>query len=80
MRITFTMYPEEGDRFAPTAFDKQIGKVIPVLAEVGVSQATLLEAKVAADGCSAELTVDGDLRLPVEPLKAGSFSLAEDDT
>jgi hypothetical protein len=77
VKVTFTMYPEEGARFAKTAFDKQIGKVIPVLAEIGVSQATLLEAKVADDGTHAELTVDGDLRLPTEPVTDYSFGVPD---
>lgn len=72
MKITFTMYAPDGERFAPTAFDGQIGKQVPVLADVGVSQAELLEAKVAADGASAELTVEGDLRLP--PASVSDFS------
>lgn len=76
MKITFTMQPPEGERFAQHAFDGQIGKVMPVLADVGVSRATLLEAKVASDGASAELTVEGDLRLPPAPLS--SFSFAND--
>lgn len=78
MKITFTMQAPEGDRFAPTAFDGQIGNDIPVLADVGVSRATLLKAEVAADGETAELTVDGDLRLPPAPLSAFSFGRMED--
>lgn len=78
MKITFTMQAPEGELFALTAFDGQIGKVMPVLAEVGVSRATLLAAKVASDGASAELTVEGDLRLPAAPLSDFSFARMEE--
>ena len=78
MKIRFAMYAPEGDRFAPTAFDDQIGKVIPVLAEAGVTQGTLLAATVAKDGASAELTVEGDLRLPTAPVTDFSFGFADD--
>lgn len=75
MKVRFRMYPDEGGRFAPSAFDAQIGKVIPVLADVGVSQATLIAAKVADDGTYAEVTVDGDLRLPEEPVSDFSIGI-----
>jgi hypothetical protein len=78
MKITFTMYAPDGERFAPTAFDGQIGKVLPVLADVGVSQGTLLAATVARDGASAELTVEGDLQLP--PASVSDFSFRMEET
>lgn len=78
MRIRFTMQAPDGERFAPTAFDSQIGKVVPVLGDAGVSRGTLLEAEVAADGASAELTVEGDLRVPEQPGTDLSFSLRDE--
>lgn len=76
MKVTFRMCADDGDRFAPGAFDGQIGKVIPILADGGASQALLIAAKVADDGTSAELTVDGDLRLPEEPVSGFSIGRA----
>lgn len=79
MRITFTMCVEPGDRFAPSAFESQIGKIVPFLSGSGVTRATLLAAKVAADGTEAVLTFDGDdLQLPSESISNLSFGFADD--
>jgi hypothetical protein len=47
-----------------------------VLADAGVSEAKLVAATVAD---SAELTIDGDLRLPEEPISSYSIGFADDE-
>ncbi|MFC4117329.1 hypothetical protein [Nonomuraea zeae] len=59
-------HAEPGDRFAPGAFDSQIGKQIPVIIAEQVSLlGTLVAADVTDDGRSVTLTVD--TLIPVTP-------------
>lgn len=54
----------EHERFAPTAFDSQIGKTIPVNLDSGSTPGGLVAAKVSPDGQQVELTVEVDDRDP----------------
>lgn len=60
MEVTTVHQAGEHERFAPTAFDSQIGKVLQVPAgpdtSVGPENGVLIAAKVSPDGSSVELT------------------------
>lgn len=64
MSFTFAMPAPDGGRFEPTAFVGQIGKRVPLRFESGVGAAAMsgeiTAAVVAADGLSAQITVEPD--------------------
>jgi hypothetical protein len=60
-KLTFRQRAEPGTRFAPDAFESQLGKEIPLLInshQNGVAH--LLAAKVSEDGTEVELTIEVD--------------------
>lgn len=59
MRVTHTIFTDYHDRFAPKAFDEQVGKIIP-LTFVGrvVHLCKVTKATVADDGLSVELEME----------------------
>jgi hypothetical protein len=61
MSFTCSLYPDEGERFGPSAFDSQIGKTIKVNYGGKTVSGTVAVAEVAADGSHVELTVDADM-------------------
>lgn len=68
-----------GERFAPDAFDTQVGRTVPFRIEGSpdVAEATLLAAEVSDDGTSVTLTLDvpdGTIPAPTP----GWLSLADD--
>lgn len=59
MRITVNQPAEPGTKYAPTAFDDQIGKTIPFSAPgQAATECTIVAATVADGGGSASLTLD----------------------
>lgn len=59
MRITVNQPAEPGTKYAPTAFDGQIGKTIPFsVPGQSAAECTVVAAKVADNGASAALTLD----------------------
>ncbi|MFJ6841354.1 hypothetical protein ACIQRE_01645 [Streptomyces griseoluteus] len=60
MKICFQQPAPEGEVFAPDAFDTQVGKEIPIRLETRTVTGRLIKAVVAADGRSADLTVEAD--------------------
>jgi hypothetical protein len=61
--ITFRHGAAEYERFAPGAFDFQIGTTLRVNLPSGPREGALKAAEVAEDGLSVELTVDIGERL-----------------
>jgi hypothetical protein len=60
-KLTFWQRAAPGERFAPDAFEAQLGKEIKLLVEsqhAGVAR--LLAAKVSEDGTVVELTIEVD--------------------
>jgi hypothetical protein len=58
-KLTFWQRATPGERFAPDAFEAQLGKEIKLLVEsqhAGVAR--LLAAKVSEDGTAVELTIE----------------------
>ena len=49
-----------GERFAPDAWDRQVGKTVPFNVGERVCRCKLLAAEVSADGGSVELTLETD--------------------
>lgn len=61
MRITMRQGAPDGGVFAPTAFDSQIGKDVPVRVEGRTLPGRLVDADVADDGRDVLLTFDVDV-------------------
>jgi hypothetical protein len=59
-RLKLVQPAAAGERFAPTAWDSQIGKRIPFSVGERRTRCTLVAAQVAEDGLSVELTIDVD--------------------
>ena len=58
-RVSFVQQAEEGERFAPGAFDSQIGKVIPFTMTEGVRvHARVVSAEVSPDGQQVRMTLE----------------------
>lgn len=55
-RVKLRMPAPDGETFAPTAFDSQIGKRLPTAGGMG----ELIAAEVTGDGRAAELTIELD--------------------
>lgn len=70
MKFTYTQPAGENTKFAPNAFDSQIGKEITLNTPSGVERAIVLSTVVSNDGSSAEITVEtaADLGLAEEDL------------
>lgn len=58
--MKFTISQRSEDRLLSTAFDSQIGKVIPLRTPDGVQQAKVTAASVDPDGYSYTLTLETD--------------------
>jgi len=62
VRFSLNWPCQPNERFAPTAFDTQIGSTITVNTATGTVEGVLIGAAVTQDGSSVELTIDA----PVE--------------
>jgi len=60
MKLKIVQRAEPNERFAPTAFDGQIGKTIPLRIGERTTPCKLVAASVADDGLSVELTIETD--------------------
>lgn len=60
--VTATVFSPapEGSRFVASAFEKQVGKDIPVMSDRGVGTAKLVAAEVSTDGSGVSLTFEFD--------------------
>lgn len=58
MKLTIVQHAEDGLLFAPTAFDSQIGKDVPVRFDSKALPGRVVAAQVSQDGTTVELTVD----------------------
>lgn len=60
MKFTYTQLAGENTKFAPNAFDNQIGKEITVNGIGEPQRGVVVSAVVSDDGSSAEVTVQGE--------------------
>lgn len=77
-RLSYTQSSAPGERFAPDAFDGQIGKVVPMNIEGRPVEGgcTVVGASVADDGRSVQLTLEvPDGVLPSQVTEPGGFSV-----
>lgn len=58
MIFSFTTRDPLGGRYAPTAFDSQIGKQLSVRVGEQTLTGTLVDAVVGNEGVTADLTID----------------------
>ncbi|MFJ3826227.1 hypothetical protein [Streptomyces nodosus] len=74
MKMTVEQPAGDGERFAPDAFDSQVGQEVPVKTPDGTKTGRVTGARVAADGQSVEIELDvPGLTLPGG--QGGSFGL-----
>lgn len=60
MRVVAVLLADEDDRFAPDAFDGNLGKRLQVTTRDGAASYRLIEARVRTDGTAAELVLESD--------------------
>lgn len=81
MVFSFIQRAAEHEVFAPTAFDSQIGKTIPVKTDSGSTPGLVVAAEVSADGKQVVLTVEIEEQSPVAEIigsvgRSMSFGIA----
>jgi hypothetical protein len=63
VRVTIIDHAKPGDVYAPTAFDSQIGKSIPVIIGDRSEPGILVAAEVVSEGRAVKLTLEIDSSL-----------------
>lgn len=66
LRFSFRQRAGEHTVYAPTAFDNEIGKTIPLHASGRIATATIVGVKVSDDGTEAEFTLEAGMALDVD--------------
>lgn len=77
MQMDIVMAAGENERFAPTAFESQVGREVPVFIGEQRKPGRVVAARVEQDGCSAVLTVQVDVEVPeLERVAPSAHSLS----